>query len=176
MGATHVIAAATTGDRVRNQGNALYPDGVLNGLIFPQNHVEFEGRSVTHMVSIRGVVGAPTTWTLEARFLNIIEHSSGPQFGAPEMVPFSELETANFVAGGVAWGKASTPVANLGKNAGEYQAIADHTDNPSSGNILRFSRTVENFSLRHKLQFRFTNVTGGTDPSLVWTYLIQEND
>ncbi|VXB29364.1 hypothetical protein PSCLAVI8L_130401 [Pseudoclavibacter sp. 8L] len=90
-------------------------------------------------------------------------------------MPFSELETANFVAGGVAWGKQSAALTALGKNAGEFQVIADNTDNPTGGNILRFSRTVTNFTLRHKLQLRLTT-TGGTDPNLVWTYLIQEND
>lgn len=170
MARTYVFLAAVAENRV-------YADGNLVGNTFPQNYLEFgvDGSSVTWTMSIRGVTGSPDSWTLEARFLDVNENVSGPQFSVSENVPFSPLDTQNFVRGGVAWGKPNVPVANLGKNAGEFAVVADNTDNISGSNIARVSRTVEVFNTRHKLQIRPT-FTGGTNPGLVMTLIAQVND
>lgn len=148
--------------------NFLHADGRLSGLIFPQNYVEFsaDGTKVTWTINVRGVAGSPSSWQLRARFLDVVEHTYGPQYSEPQLVPFTELQTQSYIREKAAWGKPDVPVADLSKNAGEFALIADNTDGLGSGVALTVTRTVEVFNRRHKLELAFS-ATGGTDPAAV---------
>lgn len=161
MGRTHVILAAVPENRI-------YGDGILTGLVFPQNYVEWtvDGTEVTWTINVRGATGDPTSWSLEARFLDIVEHTSGPQYSEPQTVPFTELQTRTYVEEGVAWGKADAAIDTLGKNAGAFAVIADNSQGLGGAVSTTITRTVRCFNRRHKLELRPT-FAGGTTPGLV---------
>ena len=145
----------------------ITPSGSLIGNIFPQNYVEFSahGNRVTWTINVRGANNAPTTWSLKARFLDVLESAYGPQYSQPELLPFTEMQTQNFIAEKVGFGKPSLAISSLPKSAGDWGVIADNTDNLGGGTMATVQRTVTTFNRRHKLAFQL-DYTGTIVPEI----------
>ncbi|MEW1705939.1 hypothetical protein AB0230_01750 [Microbacterium sp. NPDC089190] len=156
MGKTHIVLAGVVDHRLTATGGKV-------GLQFPPNRIEFaaEGDEVTWQIRVLDVAGNPDSWSLSARFLDVIEHTTGPQYAKPEMVPFTALQTQYDVVERVGWHR-NAPGAVVPATAGEFGVIAQ------SGDALptQLSRTVRVRSLRHKIEFAPPAFVGGTNPSL----------
>lgn len=155
MGKTHIVLAGVSAHRLNATGGTV-------GLVFPANRVELaaEGDEVTWQIRVLDVAGSPTSWSLGVRFLDVIEHTTGPQYSTPEMVPYTALQTQYDVVEKVGWHRnAASPV--IPATAGDFGVVAQ------SGDTLpaQVSRTVRVRSLRHKIELSPTFV-GGTSPTL----------
>lgn len=87
--------------------NRLTPGAAKTGTRFPVSPIEYAefGKYTTFQVQVRGVVGAPTNWSLSVRFVSQVANTYGVQYSNPEYVPFNELQTKTYVREGCGWGK-----------------------------------------------------------------------
>lgn len=151
MPRTHVILSAVSDNRVK-------ADGSTTGLFFPQNYVDFQqdGDWVTFTINVRGVTAGPAEWTIEARLHDVLEHTFGPQFSEPQLVPFTELQTRAHVLEQRGFGKPNAPIDSLPASIGAWGVIADHTDGLGGSTTATISRTIRTFNPRCKVELRLT--------------------
>ena len=151
-GKTHIFVSPGQG--------LLKPAGNPIDLVQPPNRVEFGayGDEVTWLLRVVSVSGAPTAWSLAARFEYAIEHTgASKQYTSPVWVPYSSLDlTADCREGVGLFGPGQTPPAD-----GGYGVIAtEATTLP-----VAIKRTVRCSTLRHRVAFTLS-MTGGTSPGL----------
>lgn len=99
-------------------------------------------RKVTYAVSVIGATGtAPTSWTLAARFEQLLAHTQGYQYQFPTWVPLQTEQVERCIAEGVGWyGPGQSPPAQ----ASSYGIIATETTQADDGSgVLASALTVK---------------------------------
>lgn len=102
-----------------------------------------------------------TDWTFKVRQHTVVEHTGGPMFSEPVLVPFDELRTQTDIVEGVGWyGTGQTAPAH----AGEFGIVAQRSTSPNNGVGVLVSRVIRN-TARTKLEYDL-EFTGGVTPYL----------
>lgn len=158
-GKTHILISPGQG--------LLKPSGNPIDLVQPSNRLEFGayGDEVTWLLRVVSVSGAPTAWSLGARFEYCIEHTGATkQYTAPVWVPYAAIDLAADCREGVGpFGAGQVPGAE-----GDYGVIATE----ASTLPVAVKRTMQCSTLRHRMAFSLS-MTGGTNPGLSVELLAQ---
>ncbi|QCR40087.1 hypothetical protein C1N74_06385 [Microbacterium sp. SGAir0570] len=96
----------------------------------------------------------------------MIEHTFGPQYSEPQNVPFTELQTATYVAEKRGFGKPNAPIDSLPASAGAWGVIADQGDGLGGSTTATIVRSVRTFNPRCRIELRLT-FKDGTNPGAV---------
>lgn len=126
---------------------------------FPPNQMDFpHARELTFVLSVAGVSGSPSAWSLNAKFQFCQINTTGSYMTAPRWFDLQTEQVSKLVAEGVGWygGAHTTPVG------GAFGLVADNTDTLP----LTVSRTlIGGFGMRVRL-LTSPAFTGGTNPRL----------
>lgn len=153
FGKTHNLVSSSPGSYY------LKPGGVPIPLVQPPNPMDFGSYAdaLTWQVRIASVVGAPTSWSLRAKFQVCVPNTSGYQYEFPVWHDLDATQAARCIVEGVGWHTDGNPPPEGGK----FGLIASET----TPLPVMVQRTIRHFGLRCRLLFDLPMV-GGTDPGL----------
>lgn len=153
FGKTHNLVSSGVGTHY------LKPTGTPVPLIQPPNPMDFGSYAdeLTWQIRVASVVGAPTAWSLGAKFQVCTPNTSGNQYQFPEWFDLDELQVQHCIVEGVGWYAAG----NTPPTGGAFGTIATQ----AAALPLRAQRTIRNFGLRCRVALDL-QMTGGTDPGL----------
>lgn len=139
------------------------PSGTPHALFQPPHPMEFGAYAdeVTWILSVAGVTGAPTAWSLGAKFQYCLPHTTGNQYRNPVWFDLQPENVETNIIEGVGWyGGANAPPVD-----GGYGIIASNAD--FTGRVT-VQRTIKHTGLLHRVRFDLS-MTGGTDPGALVT-------
>lgn len=159
---THILIAE--GAVADNAGYVLQANGPI-AAIQPPNPVEFGAYAdeVTFIISVAGVTGAPTSWSLGAKFQYCLPHTTGYQYQNPRWFDLQPENVETNVVEGVGWyGGNAQPPAD-----GSYGTLATSAEGIDfAANPRTVKRTVRHFGHYVRVSLNPT-FTGGTNPGLL---------